>query len=87
MLKFLIITICILWIVKVLVRWILPYLLQRVVNRAQDQARHQQQYQQKYRREGSKASPRVHIDYIPPKDKEARAADRAGDFIDFEEIK
>lgn len=86
LLKFLFITILILWLIKIAVRFLLPYFFQKMVNKAQQQARNQQHYQQ-YSREPNKGNTKVKIDYIPPKDKEARAADRAGDFIDFEEIK
>ena len=30
---------------------------------------------------------KISVDYVPPKDKEARAADKAGEFIDYEEVK
>ena len=57
---------------------------------------YQQQYQKHYtnRQEyqggsgrKSKSPEALKVDFVPPKDKEARAADKAGDFVDFEEIK
>lgn len=83
LLKFLFITICILWLIKMIVRLLLPILFQKMVNKAQSQVNNQ------YRRQRNPDKPvgKISIDYIPPKDKEARAADKAGDFVDFEEIK
>lgn len=83
LLKFLFIIICVLWLVKALVRFILPLIFQKMINKAQQQVHTQ------YRRERTSQRPagKISIDYIPPKDKEARAADKAGDFIDFEEVK
>lgn len=81
--KFLFITICVLWLIKLLVRMVLPLLFQNMINKAQ-----QQQGNSRYReQQRSRPTGKISIDYIPPKDKEARAADKAGDFIDFEEIK
>ena len=65
-------------------RIVLPLLFQKVVNKAQDHVN--QQYGQQERPK-SRPTGKIHIDYIPPKDKEARAADKAGDFIDYEELK
>ncbi len=84
LLKFLFITICILWLIKMIVRLLLPLLFQKIVNKAQDQVNNQ--YRQP-RNPNRQPAGKISIDYIPPKDKEARAADKAGDFVDFEEIK
>lgn len=86
LLKFLLIIICVLWLIRMLVRLLLPILFQKLVNKAQQRVSNPYQ-QQTYQRKQSQPSGKLNIDYIPPKDKEARAADRAGDFIDFEEIK
>lgn len=87
LLKFLFITICILWLIKMLVRLLLPLLFQKLVNKAQQQVNNQYREQQRPYNGQNYNSGKINIDYIPPKDKEARAADKAGDFIDFEEIK
>ncbi|WP_256010858.1 DUF4834 family protein [Desertivirga xinjiangensis] len=85
LLKFLFITILVLYLLKMIARLLLPLLFQKVVNKAQqnfnNQYRGQQQHQQQ------RPAGKLNVDYIPPKEKEARAADKAGDFIDFEEIK
>nr|WP_255898460.1 hypothetical protein [Pedobacter mongoliensis] len=54
-----------------------------MVSKVQEQVNNQYRQQESPRRPTGKLS----VDYVPPKDKEARAADKAGDFIDFEELK
>ncbi|MEJ6981585.1 DUF4834 family protein [Pedobacter sp. P351] len=82
-LKFIIITILVLWIIKMIARVLLPVLFKKMVSKAQEHVNSQYRQQEQPRRPVGK----LHVDYVPPKDKEARAADRAGDFIDYEEIK
>jgi hypothetical protein len=82
LLKFLLITILVLYLVRLAVRLLLPMLFGHLVNKAQQQAG-----QYRHRQEPGRSQGTLHVDYVPPKDKEARAADKAGDFIDFEEIK
>lgn len=87
LLKFLLITICVLWLIKMLVRFLLPILFQKMVNKAQEQVHRQSRPRPDQGRTYNRPTGKINIDYIPPKDKEARAADKAGDFIEFEEIK
>jgi len=81
LIRFLIIAICTLYIIRSLMRILLPMLFQGMVNKAQQQ----QQYQQQYRSQ-SNPDPRVKVDYIPDNKKQA-VPDSEGDFIDYEEIK
>ena len=83
-LKILLITIAVLWLLRLAARLLLPVLFQKMVKKAQQQAGQYQQYQQQQQRRGDD---RIRVDYVPPKDKEAIAADRAGEFVDFEEVK
>lgn len=69
------------WILRMLARLILPMIFQKVVKKAQQNSSSRQQGS--YR----KADEKIHVDFIPPKDKEAKAADKAGEFIEYEEIK
>ena len=89
LLKFFLITILVLWLIKRIAKLLLPMLFQKVVNKAQQQMNNQygggQPRQHQYQQQRSMG--KLKVDYIPPKEKEARAADKAGDFIDFEEIK
>jgi hypothetical protein len=78
LLKFLFITICVLWLIRMLARIFLPMLFQSMVHKAQNQAN--QRYQDQTRPEG-----RIRVDYIPPKEKNQKN-NKAGDFIEYEEI-
>jgi len=91
LLKFLLITICVMWLLRVIAKLLLPFLFKKMVSKAQEKFKtsyNQQTFggQQQYRSE-PRNNGKISIDFIPPKDKEARAADKAGDFIDFEEVK
>ncbi|MBK0378017.1 DUF4834 family protein [Mucilaginibacter segetis] len=80
LIRFLIISICVLYILRSIVRIFLPMLFQSVVNKAQDQSRQQQNYQQK-RPDG-----RVKVDYVP-EGRKSSVPDSEGEFVDYEEIK
>ena len=80
LLKFLFITICILWLLKMVARLLLPVLFQSLVKKAQNQASQHYQYQQP--REDGK----IKIDFIPPRPKEEKP-NKAGDFVEYEEVK
>jgi len=82
LLKFLFITVCILWLLKMVARLLLPMLFQSMVKKAQNHAsQHYQQRQQPPRQEG-----KIKIDFIPPRRKEEKL-NKAGDFVEYEEIK
>ena len=81
LIRFLIISICVLYILRSLVRFLLPMLFNSVINKAQEQARHQQNYQQHARPDG-----RVKVDHIP-EGKKGTVPDTEGEFVDYEEIK
>jgi len=88
LLKFILVTILVLYLIKMLARILLPLLFQKVINKAQEQVNKQYGGQQQYSNfQQSRPTGKLKVDYVPPKEKEARAADKAGDFIDFEEIK
>jgi hypothetical protein len=78
LIRFLFITILILYIIRSLAKLLLPMLFQSVVNKAQEQG--QQQYRSQRPPEG-----KVKVDYIP--EKKSSIPDSEGDFIDYEEIK
>lgn len=80
--KFLLISIIVLWIIRLLVRLIFPMLLKNVVNNMQQQATNTaQQANRSAKPEGS-----ISIDYMPKKEKKGNP-DKLGDFVDYEEIK
>lgn len=79
--KFLFITILIIWIIRMLIRLILPMLFGSMASKMHSQATGQQQQQRKSKPEGS-----ISIDYMPPKPDQGKT-DKLGDFVDYEEIK
>lgn len=83
--KFLFITILILWIIRVLLRLVFPMVLRSVFGKMQQQHSGQSSAQpgraQSRRPEGS-----ISIDYVPPQPKHGNA-DKLGDFVDYEEVK
>lgn len=84
LLEFLLTVIFILWVIKALVRFLLPMLFQNVVNKAQQQ--YQNQNQQRNYNSQSKPDEKVKVDYIPENNKPI-LPDTEGEFIDYEEIK
>lgn len=80
--KFLIIAIIVLWVIRLLVRMIFPAVIRNAFNNMQNQAAGQQQQQRPRRPEGT-----ISIDYMPKKEKKKGNADNLGDFVDYEEVK
>ncbi|MBE9600366.1 DUF4834 domain-containing protein [Pedobacter sp. MC2016-24] len=78
--KFLLITVLILYAIRLLFRWLFPVVLAKMVNKVQDQA-NEQARQRNPKPEGS-----ISIDYVPPQPKHGNA-DKLGDFVDYEEVK
>lgn len=79
LLRFLIISILILYVVRTIMRLLLPFLFQSVVNKAQQQ--HQQNY-----KSNDKPTGRIKVDYIP-EGKKSNIPDSEGEFVDYEEVK
>ncbi|RZK49785.1 MAG: DUF4834 family protein [Pedobacter sp.] len=82
--NFIIITILVLWVIRLLFRLILPLFLSRLFGKMQNQA--QQHAQQQYTNRNRKPEGSITIDYVPKKEKKGNA-DKLGDFVDFEEVK
>jgi hypothetical protein len=81
--RFLFITIALLYIVRAIVRWALPMLFQSVINKAQQQHHQQTNYKSS---EQKKPTGRITVDYMPETPK-GKIPDNEGDFIDYEEVK
>jgi len=79
-LKFIFIAILVLWVIRLLVRLLLPMLFNNLASKMQQQAAGQQQ-QRKSKPEGS-----ISIDYMPPRPDQSKT-DKLGDFVDYEEVK
>jgi len=80
LLKFLFIFICVLWLIKIVARVLLPIFFQKMVSKVQNQA--QQRYAQQQR--PPEPDGRLRVDYMPPKEK--HPGDTAGDFVEYEEV-
>lgn len=77
LIRFIFIAIMVFWVIRMLIRLVLPMLFGRVANKM-----NQQPDQQRNRKpEGS-----ISIEYMPPKTKHGNA-DKLGDFVDYEEVK
>jgi len=94
LLKFLFIAILVLWLLRMVVRAALPYLVRQASEKMMGQARdqYQQQYGGQYRqaRPEERRSPEgeITVDYVPPKNQRVKnGPKRAGEFVDYEEIK
>ena len=80
--KFIFITILVLWLIRMLIKLILPMLFNNLASKMQSQATGQQQQQQRR----SKPEGSISIDYMPPKPDQSKT-DKLGDFVDYEEVK
>ena len=78
LIRFLLIAILVIYIIRSLIRILLPMLFQSLVNKAHQQ--NQQQYRSQRPPEG-----KIKVDYIP--DTKSSIPDSEGDFVDYEEIK
>lgn len=81
LIKFIFIAILVLWIIRMLIRLILPMLFGNLASKMQQQASGQTQKQQRR----SKPEGSISIDYMPPK--QTGKTDKLGDFVDYEEVK
>lgn len=79
-LEFIVYATIILYIIRSLIRLVLPMIFQKVVNKAQ------QGQQQSYHRSTTNATGGVKVDYVP-QNKKNTVPDSEGDFVDYEEIK
>lgn len=89
LLKFLLVAIAILWLVRMIVRLVFPFAMrkmaEKVMSNAQQQYQNGNPYQQQANRR-TRPDGKVHIDYVPPQQAK-KGAKNAGEFVEFEEIK
>jgi hypothetical protein len=81
LIKFIFITVIILWVIRLLIRLIFPVMIRNMFGNMQQQAANANQQQRPAKPEGS-----ISIDYMPKKEKKGNA-DKLGDFVEYEEIK
>jgi hypothetical protein len=78
LLRFLIISISILYVLRFIIRLLAPYLFQSLVNKAQQQ--------QQNANRAEKPTGRIKVDYIP-EGKKSNIPDTEGEFVEYEEVK
>lgn len=81
LIKFIFITVIVLWVIRLLIRLIFPVMIKNMFGNMQQQAANANQQQRPTKPEGS-----ISIDYMPQKEKKGNP-DKLGDFVDYEEIK
>jgi len=92
-LKFLFIAILVLWLLRMLVARLLPWILRSFATKMQEQAfkefqaQSQHKSRQNPREHQKKTEGKINIDYIPPQPPNQKGPNKAGEFVDFEEIK
>ena len=89
LLKFLLVAIAVLWLVRMIARLLFPWAMRKMAERVMGKAQQQYSrggnpYQQNNRR--TRPEGKVSIDYVPPQPSK-KGAKQAGEFVDFEEIK
>lgn len=99
LLKFLLIAICILYLIRVLARIFLPFLFKKAMNKTQEKMNQQYggngggfQYREYHfggntNRANPKQDGKISVDYVPPAPKKGPNLDKGGEFVDFEEVK
>lgn len=84
LIKFIFITIMVLWLIRLLLRLIFPLVLKNMFSKMQQSAADPGQQRQQQRRRAPEGS--ITIDYVPPQPKQGNA-DKLGDFVEYEEVK
>ncbi len=84
LIKFIFITIMVLWLIRLLLRLIFPLVLKNMFSKMQQSAADPRQQGQQQRRRTPEGS--ITIDYVPPQPKQGNA-DKLGDFVEYEEVK
>jgi hypothetical protein len=81
LIKFIFITIMILWMIRLILRLVFPIVLKNIFGKMQQSAGQQSAPESRRQPEGS-----ISINYMPPQPKKGNA-DKLGDFVDYEEVK
>lgn len=81
LIKFILITLLIFYILRIILRLVFPMVLKGMLSKVQQQAANQPQ-ERSTKPEGS-----ISIDYMPPPSPKTGKTDKFGDFVDYEELK
>ncbi|SEM77660.1 protein of unknown function [bacterium A37T11] len=84
LLKVLVISILLLWVIRAVATWFFPWAFRKLSDKVQQEANRQSQNKQSSPgyREGE-----LRVDYIPPKKEKKMVSRKAGEFVEFEDIK
>ncbi len=85
-LKFIMITLLVLWLIRIILRLVFPLMLRNIFGKMQQQQQQQSASGGNASREPKKPEGSISIDYMPPIPKPGNA-DKLGDFVDYEEVK
>lgn len=88
LLKFLFIAITVLWLVRLVFRLVFPWAMRKMAQKVMGDAQQQHQHRNAPYRNAGQRQPdgKIRIDYVPPKN-QTKGAKKAGEFVEFEEIK
>lgn len=78
--KFILITLLIIYILRIILRLVFPMILKSMLSKVQQQAANQPGAR------STKPEGSISIDYMPPSP-QTRKTDKLGDFVDYEELK
>lgn len=90
LLKFLFIAITILWLVRLVVRLLLPWAMRKLAQKVMRNTQGQYPYgngDNRSSRQQQQPEGEIRIDYVPPQQKNKQGAKTAGEFVEFEEVK
>lgn len=89
-LKFLLIAILVLWVIRMVARLIFPWAMKKAAEKIMSQQQYQPyqgQQQRAQRSQQTQPDGSVQIDYVPPKTKAGKGPQKAGEFVEFEEVR
>nr|MBC7613442.1 DUF4834 family protein [Pseudopedobacter sp.] len=88
LLRFLFITIIVIYIIRILARLFMPFLFRKAAEKMTEKMNNQSgQQQANYQSSNKKPEGTISVDYVPPKEKKKPKLDNAGDFVDYEDLK
>jgi len=97
LLKFILIVILVIWLLRLLARFLFPWAMRKAAEKVMRDTQHQfrgspfgggghHRASANQRQQQRPPDGKVRIDYVPPKSGERKGPQKAGEFIDFEEV-
>lgn len=87
LIKFLLISIAVLWLLRVAARFLFPWAMRKAAERMMQGQQGQQGTHRGFRSQEKSPKPdgKVRIDYVPPRE-DRQGPQKAGEFVDYEEV-